>query len=171
MTLAPEHKGQRCLRQAVVVGGLFACLGASGRWYEFKGLYVNMPLSEVKKAGLKCITGKTNDVCKPTADDRRFATIGGVPVKEIGLLIDQGKVRLIRVETIGAYWDELKEAMSKNYGKPKKEAPLSVLWDRGGAEYITVSVSQGKIEVIFGYSDVDSDKRIKECTEKAAKDF
>jgi hypothetical protein len=130
-----------------------------------------MPLSEVKKLGFKCIMGQIYETCQPTSDDKRFATIGGAPVKEIALVINQGKVSLIRVATIGAYWDELKEAMNKNYGKPKKTSRLSVLWDRGGAEFITASLSQGKIEVIFGYSEMDSDKHIRERAKKGAKDF
>lgn len=164
---------RRRLRQAVIVAGLFACLGASARWYEFKGLYVNMPLSEVKSLGFKCMkgTGQIYETRKPTSDDKRFATIGGAPVKEIDVVIDQGKVYMIRVETIGAYWDELKEAMTKNYGKPKKDSRLSLLWDRGGAEFITASVSKGKIQVIFGYDEMDSDKHIRERAKKGAKDF
>jgi hypothetical protein len=92
-------------------------------------------------------------------------------VKEIDVVIDQGKVYMIRVETIGAYWDELKEAMTKNYGKPKKDSRLSLLWDRGGAEFIIASVSKGKIQVIFGYDEMDSDKHIRERAKKGAKDF
>jgi hypothetical protein len=61
--------------------------------------------------------------------------------------------------------------MTKNYGKPKKDGRLSVLWDRGGAEFISAGVSKGKVEVIFGYSEFDSEKRIKERAKKAEKDF
>jgi hypothetical protein len=177
MTLALSHgsgrKGRIYLRQAVAVVGLFACLGASGRWYEFKGLYVNMPRAEVEKLGFKCAMGQKQiyEVCQPPVDDKRFATIGGARVKEIGVVIDNGKVNLIRIETVGAYWDELKEAMTKNYGKPKKDSRVSVLWDRGEAEYISAVVSKGKVEVIFGYSEMDSDKHIKERAKKAAKVF
>jgi hypothetical protein len=76
-----------CLRRAVIVAGLFACLVASGRWYEFKGLYVNMQVSEVKKLGLKCTMGQIYEICQPPTDDKRFATIGGAPVKETGVVI------------------------------------------------------------------------------------
>jgi hypothetical protein len=166
-----RSRGRRLLQQAVIAAGLFVFLGASARWYEFKGLYVNMPVSEVKKMGFTCMMGQIYEVCKPTADNKRFATIGGAPVKEIGVVIERDKVNLIRLETIGAYWDELKEAMNKNYGKPKKDGRLSVLWDRGGAEFISAGVSKGKVEVIFGYSEFDSEKRIKERAKKAEKDF
>ena len=161
------------LRQAVIVAGLFACLGASGRWYEFKGLYVNMPLSQVKSLGFKCMmgAGQIYETCKPTSDGAPPIVANRLSVKEIDVVIDQGKVGMIRVETIGAYWDELKEAMTKNYGKPKKDTRLSLLWDRGGAEYITASVSKGKIQVIFGYDEMDSDRHIRERAKKGAKDF
>jgi hypothetical protein len=130
-----------------------------------------MPVSEVKKMGFKCAMGQIYEVCTPETNDKRFATIGGAPVKDFGVVINKGKVNLIRVETIGAYWDDLKTAMNKNYGKPKKEGRLSVLWDRGGAEFISATVSKGKIEVIFGYSEFDSDKHIRERAKKAEKDF
>jgi hypothetical protein len=91
------------LRIAVIAAGVFTSVGATGRWYEYKGLYVNMPVSEVKKMGFTCMMEKIYEVCKPTADNKRFATIGGAPVKEVGVVIDQGKVNLIRLETIGAY--------------------------------------------------------------------
>jgi len=130
-----------------------------------------MPLAELKKLGFKCTMGQIYETCQPPADDKRFATIGGAPVKEIGVVINQGKVNLIRIETIGAYWDELKEAMIKNYGKPKKNSRVSALWDRGGAEFISAGVSKGKVEVIFGYSEFDSEQRIKERAKNGAKDF
>jgi hypothetical protein len=164
---------RRLLQETLVTAGMFLCLGATGRWYEFKGLYVNMPVSEVKKLGFKCTQEKIFEVCKPNSDNKRFDTIGGAPVKEVGVVIDKGKgkVELIRLETIGAYWDELKAAMTKNYGKPKKESRSSVFWDRGDAEFISATISKGTIEIIFGYSEFDSDKRIKERAKKSEKDF
>jgi hypothetical protein len=65
-------------------------------------------------------TGQIYETCKPTSDDKRFAAIGGAPVKEIDVVIDQGKVAMIRVDTMGAYWDELKEAMTKKLWEAKK---------------------------------------------------
>jgi|GEM_PF-1231168 len=93
------------------------------------------------------------------------------PIRSMGAVIEKGKVTLIHIETIGAYWDDLIAAMKKNYGKPKKETGTSVMWDRGDAEFISAVVSKGIVNIDFGYSEFDSDKSIRQRAKKAEKDF
>jgi hypothetical protein len=47
----------------------------------------------------------------------------------------------------------------------------SVLWDRGGAEFISAFVSKGTVNVDFAYNEFASDKAIRERARKGAKDF
>jgi hypothetical protein len=146
---------------------------APTRWYDFKGLYVRMNALDAKKLGLdKCTKGQVFDEnCERNPNDKTFDSIGGAPIKSMGIVIDKGKVESIGIETIGAFWPELITAMKKRYGAPKKETRTSVLWDRGGAEFISATVSKGTVTVHFGYNEADSEKNIRERAKKAEKDF
>jgi hypothetical protein len=157
----------------ILAFGVFVSIGASARWYEFKGLYVGMSASEAKKLGLnKCEKGQVFDEnCERNTSDTAFKSIGGAPIKSMGIVIEKGKVITMQLETSGAFWDDLIIAMKKNYGKPKKENPRSVMWDRGGAEFISLTVSKGICTILFAASEFDSDKAIRERSKKAAKDF
>lgn len=161
------------LNMLIFAFGVCVALGASARWYEFKGLYVGMNASEAKTLGLnKCQKGQVFDEnCERNPSDTTFKSIGGAPIKSMGIVIDKGKVITIQLETSGAWWDDLIAAMKKNYGKPKKENSRSVMWDRGGAEFISATVAKGICIIIFAASEFDSDKAIRERAKKAVKDF
>lgn len=153
-------------------------LGAapSGHPYEFKGLYVGMSVANVKKLGFvgqKPGMPLYDEKCIPAPGNDRFSSFGGEKVTELGIAIKKGIATMIYIKTAGQYGGGLEKAMTAKYGKPKNKKGSwregSFMWDRGGAEFVSLVMSNGVNEVTFGYDD--SEIKEKAHNKKAIKDF
>jgi len=155
------------------------CASAT-RWHEYKGLFAGMPAAEAKKLRFSCqaptekrLQVLYDEKCILTPGNTRFSTFGGEAVTEISFEIRAGIVDLIYVKTKGAHGGGLEAAMIERYGKPKvamgdwKRGAYS--WNRGGAEYISLNMSNGVNEVVMGYDIAEI--KLKQREAKAKKDF
>lgn len=156
---------------------------ADGKWADFKGLYLGMTTNAAKALPLNCspptdprMKANYDEKCIPSTGSDRFSTLGGESVVYLEIAIKGGRVFMISAKTKGQYGGGLEKAMALKYGKPTKSKgdwkSGSFMWDRGGREYITLSMSNGVNELMFAVDNSAVDEaQYKAKRAAAVKDF
>jgi hypothetical protein len=156
---------------------------ADGKWTDFKGLCLGMTSDAAKALPIKCspptdarMKANYDEKCIPSVGSDRFSTLGGESVVYLEVALKGGRVFMISAKTKGAYGGGLEKAMTAKYGKPKKATgdwKRGVFeWNRGGREYISLSMNNGVNVLMFAVDNsADDEAQYKAKKATAAKDF
>lgn len=160
-----------------------AANAAGPSWAGFKGIYVSQPANDFKAQGFTCHPSDAapslkigSENCVPAPSIPRFSTFGGEKVTYLEAIIQDGKVLIISLKTEGAYGGGLEKAMVQQYGKPRKAKGTWKQgvwqWDKGGAEYVSLSMGNGINEVSFAIDNSSElDKKAAAKARQGRKDF